>query len=183
MNISTAKPLAICQLDQQRHAEQIHALQMMAYQQEAELLGIQDFPPLRRSIADIRQQAAQYWGIWQTDQTSNLVAAIGLEALPDCSAGGAQCMLIASLVVAPEHQRQGLAKRLLTHLIHSQAHSAWQVSTAYQNHPARQLYQRCGFVEHSQFHLPLDGATPLHMVQMQRPAQVDSKIDDALASQ
>ena len=175
MSKGSSQPLAISKLDQQQCAEQIHALQMLAYRQEADLLQIRDFPPLHRTVADIRQQPTQYWGIWQHGQTPILIAAIGLETIVDAanaaeSASRGERMLIASLVVASNYQRQGLAKRLLRYSINRLPKTAWQVSTASQNQAALQLYQSCGFVEERRFQRPIDGNQQLQLVQLHRPA-------------
>lgn len=53
---------------------------------------------------------------------------------------------IDSLVVAPVWHRRGVANALVTHVLQSVNWSCAWVSTAAANHPARQLYERFGFV-------------------------------------
>jgi hypothetical protein len=44
-------------------AERIHRLQRVAYEQEAQLLGVSEFPPLQRTVADVQASAGQFFGV------------------------------------------------------------------------------------------------------------------------
>ncbi len=113
-------------------AKEIHAVQMAAYAQEAELIGAKDFPPLNTTLDDILQSDEHFFGI--TDEGA-LLAVISL-----CE------MNICSLVVLPSHQRKGLASCLLRFAIEQGAELT--VMTAVKNTPALALYALFGFADY-----------------------------------
>ena len=120
-------------------AAAIHALQMAAYAQEAALLGVTDFPPLRRTVADIRADDARYFG---ASVETTLAGVIWIET------GETELQTtIAGLVVAPAYQRRGIARRLLRHVLHAFPGQTFTVSTGAANLPALALYTAFGFVE------------------------------------
>lgn len=83
----------------------VHAIQMAAYAQEAALLGVSRFPPLEQTLQDLQQSPARFLGAWIAGA---LIGALGVERTPDTPG-----VLIASLVVSPEWQRQGVGQTLL----------------------------------------------------------------------
>ena len=120
-------------------AKAIHRVQMAAYAQEARLLGAKPFPPLQRTPASIRSSQEHFWGAFLGKV---LVGSLGLEA-------GAQPneINISSLVVTPECQRRGIARRLLARALEDCEGRAVTVSTAASNTGALRLYAAFGFVE------------------------------------
>ncbi|MEZ4580509.1 MAG: GNAT family N-acetyltransferase [Caldilineaceae bacterium] len=120
-------------------ANRIHAVQMAAYAQEAALLGATDFPPLRRTVADIRADDARYVGALVE---TTLAGVIWIE-----TEGNPLQATIAGLVVAPAYQRRGIARRLLRHVLHAVPGQTFTVSTGAANLPALALYTVFGFVE------------------------------------
>lgn len=130
-------------------AKEIHAVQMAAYAQEAELIAAKYFPPLNTTLDDILQSDEHFFGI--TDE-GVLLAAISL-----CESN------ICSLVVAPRHQRKGLASCLLRFVIEQGAELT--VMTAVKNTPALALYAGFGFAE---FQRCLKGQEALELVFLRR---------------
>ena len=118
-------------------AEQIHAVFQSAYAIEARLIGCDDFPPLSRSAGNIRASTSTFLGeIADTE----LRAVIEYSETPGA-------LSIDSLVVHPEHFRQGHAGRLLEAVIEKSGGCDVEVETAVANVPAIALYQREGFRE------------------------------------
>ncbi|STQ89136.1 GNAT family N-acetyltransferase [Iodobacter fluviatilis] len=113
-------------------AKEIHAVQMAAYAQESELIGAKHFPPLNTTLDDILRSNEHFFGI--TDE-GELRAVISLYEMNICS-----------LVVAPNHQRKGLATCLLKFAI-EQGHEL-TVMTSVKNTPALALYAAYGFTEY-----------------------------------
>lgn len=113
-------------------AKEIHALQMAAYAQEAELIGAQHFPPLNTTLDDILQSNEHFFGI---ADKGVLLAVISL-----CE------MNICSLVVAPNQQRKGLATCLLKFA--TEHAEELTVMTSVKNTPALTLYAAFGFAEY-----------------------------------
>ncbi len=138
-------------------AKAIHAVQMAAYAQEARLLGAQCFPPLQRTQASIRSRQERFLGAFLGKV---LVGTLSLEAGDQSNE-----INIASLVVAPERQRRGIAWRLVARALRDCESRAVTVSTAARNATALRLYTAYGFVEHSR---RLVGPEPIEVVKLRR---------------
>jgi ribosomal protein S18 acetylase RimI-like enzyme len=121
-------------------ARQIHAVQRLAYAQEAALLRVRHFPPLDRTPEEIRSSEEFYLGALRDEA---VVGALSFE--PDEIPGQ---ILISSLVVHPEHQRQGIARALVSELLRMKEQTVFVVSTGANNGPAIALYRSLGFTEY-----------------------------------
>lgn len=138
-------------------ARQLHAVQMMAYAQEAKLLGATCFPPLERTVEEV-----------QAAPESFLVAFIGNDLIgaasvwPDPEGIG---MNIASLVVSPQFQRQGIGTTLITSILAEHGNGEITVQTGVKNLPALSVYARAGFVELRRWFV---GREPLELVKLRR---------------
>lgn len=141
-------------------AAELHALQLIAYAQEAQLLDVAHFPPLMRSLDDLQQSAEIYIGAYLGKQ---LVGAIGTE-----SSAGSDCLCITSLVVSPKFQRRGIATQLLASIIASHLDKPLQVETAGANYPALSLYQRYGFIEARRW---CDKKVAIELIELTRPPE------------
>jgi GNAT superfamily N-acetyltransferase len=119
-------------------AAAIHGVMMAAYRVEAGELGVEDFPPLRRTPAEVAGDGGWFLGI---RVGGALAAVIGLEA------GRAGHVRINSLVVVPERFRGGLAAALLREVVRTHADDCVTVSTGAGNMPALRLYAAAGFRE------------------------------------
>lgn len=116
-------------------AEEIFQVMQAAYRVEAELLGVSDFAPLRRTVEHIARSTSAFLGA-TLDQT--IVAVAEIEAEPD---GGA---CIAALVTHPAYFRRGYALMVMREIVQS-AKGPLSVSTGILNAPAIRLYERLGF--------------------------------------
>ncbi|MCA9244437.1 MAG: GNAT family N-acetyltransferase [Phycisphaerales bacterium] len=135
---STIEPLAHTTPD---IAHKIHAVMTAAYAVEAEILGVSDFAPLRRSAEHIASSSSAFIGVRDDDVYERpLIAVAEIEA---DERGGTN---IAALVTAPTHFRRGHATRLLGWII-DHCDRPLTVSTGAANAPALQLYERFEFVE------------------------------------
>lgn len=140
-------------------AEFIHAIQMAAYAQEADLLGARHFPSLERTVDDI--QAANERFIGALDGTLIIGA---LSTATDEEVGAIN---VTSLVVAPHRQRQGIGRQLLAFAIANCDDTDFTVSTGIRNGPSMALYSEFGFVECKRWFV---GAEPLELVKLLRSA-------------
>ena len=118
-------------------AEELRALMAAAYAVEAELLGVRDFAPLRRTAAHVAATDAEFLGV---REDGVLVAAAELE-----TPGPAHTHL-GALVVRPDRFRRGLASALLAAVAAARPTHLLTVSTGAANAPAVRLYERHGFV-------------------------------------
>lgn len=116
-------------------AEKIYAVFQRAYQIEADLLGVTDFPPLSRTVKDIAHSTRRFYGVYREQE---LAAVVEIEFITDG-------LDICSLVVDPTFFRQGLAWCLLQYVLTSFQGQFALVETAAGNQPAIALYKKCGF--------------------------------------
>jgi len=117
-------------------SEKIRSLLFDSYSVEAAIIGVADFPPLRRSSDEIRKARSEFLGCVHLD---TLVAVAELEI------GGDGLMNIASFGVLPSVFRQGVGSNLLRHVLQSHGGFRVTVSTATRNRPAVSLYRKNGF--------------------------------------
>jgi ribosomal protein S18 acetylase RimI-like enzyme len=109
---------------------------MAAYREEARLLGVENFPPLRRTVEDLGRSSSIWFGL-SLDGT--LAAVLEIEEHP-------ARLHIASLIVHPDFVRRGLATRLLRYLLDVEfPGQAFSVATGAANTPAIRLYEKLGF--------------------------------------
>jgi ribosomal protein S18 acetylase RimI-like enzyme len=151
-------------------AGQIHRVQMLAYAQEAELLGAIDFPPLRRTVEDIRTCEEEFFAA-VVDQ--ELVGAVSV--WPDQDGMGRN---IASLVVAPAFQRRGIARQLMAEVLRRYGDATLTVQTGARNEPALNLYAQLGFVEIRRWFV---GREPLELVKLCRAPSATASVEENAA--
>lgn len=144
-------------------AQQIHAVLLLAHAQEARLLQVSDFVPMARTPEDIQASGDYFLGALRGD---TLLGCLGLG--PDDEPGQ---ISIASLVVHPAHQRQGVARALMTEALRRGAGMVLSVATAAKNAPALALYRGLGFVEYRRGTL---GPEALEIVKLRRAAPAAS---------
>ncbi len=151
-------------LDDPMLARAVHAIQMAAYRQEADLLGVDTFPPLEQSLEDLQMSPTRFLGAWVA---GDLVGALGHEPVdePVTEAPG---MLIASLVVAPPWQRRGVGRTLLDAAIQAFGSASMTVCTGARNMPALRLYQGAGFDERSRRLIGQPGIEVVELVRAKR---------------
>lgn len=122
-------------------ASRIHAVQIAAYTQEAELLGAVSFPPLQRSVLDVQLSNETFFVAFDQGE---LVGSVSVELGEDPDE-----IWISSLTVDPGHQRKGIGRALIAAVLSHYPASALFVSTGAVNIPALSLYEQAGFVEHA----------------------------------
>lgn len=140
-------------------AEAILAVLRPAYAQESRLLGLTDFPPLRRSAADVVASDDFHLGAWVGNALAGVLS-LGRDDEPDQ-------LCIGMLVVLPSHQRRGLARALLDDLLQRTDGLALSVATGAANAPALALYASAGFVAYRH---GVVGDAQVPLVKLRRPA-------------
>jgi ribosomal protein S18 acetylase RimI-like enzyme len=138
-------------------ASRIHAAQIAAYAQEAELLGALSFPPLQRSVLDVQRSNETFFAAFDQGE---LVGSVSVEPgeAPDE-------IWISSLTVDPRHHRRGIGRALVTAVLRCYPLGVVYVSTGARNTPALALYAEAGFVEHAR---RTAGAEALPLVVLRR---------------
>lgn len=118
-------------------AQAIRQVLFEAYTVEAALLGVEDFPPLRRTLSSVFKSDNDFAGVFRSDR---LAGVIETPPQPDGSAP----LSISSLGVDPAFARQGIGTMMLVHAF-SRGHPRVLVSTGALNHPAIKMYEKLGF--------------------------------------
>lgn len=139
-------------------ATQIHAIQMLAYRQEAALIGVESIPPLEWAVDVIQNSRATFLGAFEH---AELLGSVGVQ--PDDEDRGVN---ISSLVVAPAHQRRGVGRALLAAAIAASPRTEVTVQTSAKNSPALALYAEFGFAEYKRW---VEGSEPVELVKLSRP--------------
>lgn len=135
-------------------AQRILDLMQRSYRVEAKLIGSNDFPPLRRTLANIQLSTASFLGI---TQSGNLVAVAELDRRNTIFVSEhatdeeviEECLFIDSFVVSPDKFRQGLGAVLLGAILQRDGAEKIIVDTSVRNGPAIALYKKAGFSEES----------------------------------
>lgn len=110
----------------------------LSYAVEAELLGVQDFYPLKRTVADLQTAESRFYGARVGRRL------VGVLELAPPHSGTAN---IDALVVDPQYFRLGTGSALIQYLREQNPSLELTVSTGVLNQPARRLYQNQGFCE------------------------------------
>jgi ribosomal protein S18 acetylase RimI-like enzyme len=118
-------------------AEQIYTIFQNSYKIEAQLIGARIFPPLLRSIKDIKSAKTQFYGFSENECLAAIIEIVIEDKHLD----------IHSLTVDPKYFRKGIANKLLSYVLETIDFSDAIVETAVVNLPAIKLYKKLGFVE------------------------------------
>ena len=143
---------------------QLHAVQMEAYAQEKGLLGALYFPPLDRTVEDVRSTDEVFLAVFVGERVVGSVSV--------CQDPEGLGMTIASLVVAPQFQRIGIGAALMASVLGSHGSGSITVQTGAKNVPALTLYAREGFIEIRRWFV---GREPLELVKLLRPGVANSR--------
>ena len=107
-------------------AQQIFTVFQNSYKIEAQLIGTLDFPPLRRSIDDIKNSTTQFYSFIEKGCNAAIIE-IEVEG---------NHLDINSLTVDPKYFRKGIASKLLSYILTIIDFSEARVETAVVNLPA-----------------------------------------------
>jgi ribosomal protein S18 acetylase RimI-like enzyme len=129
-------------------ASHIFTVFQNAYKIEAELIGVVDFPPLRRSAKDITNSTTQFYGFTENKDLAGIIEIVIAD----------KHLSIDSLTVDPKYFRKGIANKLISHVLELTDITHAMVETAVVNIPAINLYMKHGFVEYKRW-------TPSHGIE------------------
>ena len=115
----------------------IHNLFQSSYNIEAKLLKVNNFPPLSRTIEDIKNSDNIFYA-FLVEKSFVSIAEIKINK---------KYTHIQSLVVHPNFFRKGLASKMILFIISTFKSNLFIVETGVDNYPARNLYEKYGFVE------------------------------------
>jgi ribosomal protein S18 acetylase RimI-like enzyme len=137
-------------------AEQVRAIHLSAYSQEAVLAGVKSLPPLERSASQIQSLPESFFGAF--------IGGVFAGCLSEAKGDDSQ-VEICSLAVLPGFQRLGIGRALLQHSVSRASGKPMLASTAAANRPAISLYESTGFLVFRRSTVP---AMHLELVHLQR---------------
>lgn len=117
-------------------AKAIWTVCQRSYQLEAEILAVENFPPLQRGMDDIRTATTRFWGMMNQEILQGIIE------LEDHSADHFH---INSLCVDPDYHRRGIGRQLVSSVVQMLPDCLLTVSTGRKNIPACRLYEKTGF--------------------------------------
>ncbi|MGD7044320.1 GNAT family N-acetyltransferase [Jeotgalibacillus proteolyticus] len=124
-------------------ARKVLAVQLPAYQIEAEMIDYWDIPPLKDTEETLQACDEIFYG-WFID--SQLSGVISFKKIGDV-------IDIHRLVVHPGHFKKGVAGKLLQYIEETYKGYVFQVCTGSKNEPAIRLYVKHGFRERERIKL------------------------------
>jgi ribosomal protein S18 acetylase RimI-like enzyme len=116
-------------------AEKIRTVFQVSYAVEADLLKVDDFPPLKRTLDEFLKADTQFYGFWKDEALAGVVEIRTFE----------NTTLIQSLVVDPKFFRKGIGKELVRFTLDTFPSPLIHVETGAANQPAILLYEKMGF--------------------------------------
>ena len=123
-------------------ATEILRVQKLSYQVEAKIIEFEGIPGLKETIDDITKSEETFIGMTSDDQLVGFLSFTMDETMID----------ICKLVVHPSNFKQGIASKLISHLISNYSDSRTIiVHTGTKNSPAINLYKKYHFIESEQF--------------------------------
>ncbi|MBP0727336.1 GNAT family N-acetyltransferase [Bacillus sp. RG28] len=123
-------------------ATQIIHVQKLSYQIEAKIIEFEGIPGLKETIDDVIKSEETFIGMYSEDQLVGFLSFTMNDTTID----------ICKLVVHPSNFKQGIASKLISHLLSNFGDSKTIiVHTGTKNSPAINLYKKFHFIESEQF--------------------------------
>ncbi|WP_282136245.1 GNAT family N-acetyltransferase [Seonamhaeicola maritimus] len=122
-------------------SSQIHSVFQLSYAIEAELLGANDFPPLKRPLESYLESDNEFYGYLKNNELAGVIEVERTDKHID----------INSLVVKPKFFRRGIGKKLMEFTFNRFDSELFIVETGVKNKPATELYKKLGFKEMKQW--------------------------------
>ena len=133
------------EIDLAEMATKVWELQMLSYQVEADIIGVQDLPPLLERAQDIQQSEEIFYGYYQNKDLAGVISIDWNERV----------IHITRLMIHPDYFRKGIATQLLTFVSSlNQQTRMIKVSTALNNEPAVSAYLKQGFKQKTKTYMP-----------------------------
>ena len=122
-------------------SKQIYAVFQSSYAVEAELLGVNNFPPLKRPLESYLKSNNDFYGYVENNELAGVIEIEQTDKHID----------INSLVVKPKFFRRGIGRKLIEFTFNRFDSKLFIVETGVKNTPATALYKKLGFKEIKQW--------------------------------
>jgi len=137
-------------------SQKIYQVFQGSYKIEADLIGVENFPPLSRTVEHIQASTSDFYGFIVEGELAGVIEITLNEGAVESIAK--TTLEIGSLTVSPLYFKQGVASRLIEFILQNKAFEYAIVETAVANQPAIKLYEKHGFRVFKQF-------TPAHGIE------------------
>ena len=117
----------------------ILALQYLAYQSEAKLLGQYDIPPLKQTLDEVEVEYRKGIILKATDSGNHIVGSVRAYAENGTA-------FISKLIVHPQMQGNGIGTQLLTEIERACLQPRYELFTSNKSVRNLKLYERLGYV-------------------------------------
>lgn len=129
--------------------QQIYQVFQSSYKIEADLIGVQNFPPLSRTVEQIQQSNNEFYGVIVAGELAGVIEiSLNEFSVQDILETALE---IESLTVSPLFFKQGIASLLIEFALQNKTFEYAIVETAVVNQPAIKLYEKHGFRIFKQF--------------------------------
>lgn len=128
---------------------QIYRVFQSSYKIEADLIGVENFPPLSRTVEHIQTSTTEFYGFIIEGELAGVIEITLNEGAVESIAK--TTLEIDSLTVSPLYFKQGIASRLIEFVLQNKTFEYAIVETAAVNQPAIKLYEKHGFKVFKQF--------------------------------
>ncbi|PBB04845.1 GNAT family N-acetyltransferase [Salimicrobium humidisoli] len=118
-------------------AEEVLDIQLLSYNNEAELTDFFDLLPLKDTVHSLQQCEETFFGYYAGEELCGAISVKVEDSIID----------IHRLMVHPDHFRKGIATKLLRFIEEGADFEAMTVSTGSANEPAVNFYLKHGFVK------------------------------------
>ncbi|WP_349304034.1 GNAT family N-acetyltransferase [Pseudoalteromonas phenolica] len=124
-------------------SQQIYQVFQSSYKIEADLIVVENFPSLSRTVEQIQQSSNEFYGVIVEGELAGVIEiSLNESSAQDISNTALE---IESLMVSPLFFKQGIASRLIEFVLQNKAFEYAIVETAALNQPAIKLYEKHGF--------------------------------------
>ncbi len=118
-------------------SEEIYKLFQNSYKIEQAIIGVVDFPPLKRTVEDIQKSNSMFGGLFYEGRLVSLI-----EYTIDDNE-----IMIDSFVTSPKYFRRGFGSRLFQYFLSKHQSKKILVETALKNNPAITFYKKFRFTQ------------------------------------
>ena len=130
-------------------SQKIYQVFQGSYKIEADLIGVENFPPLSRTVEHIQASTTEFYGFIVEGELAGVIEITLNEGAVESIAK--TTLEIDSLTVSPLFFKQGIASRLIEFVLQNKTFEYAIVETAAVNQPAIKLYLKHGFKVFKQF--------------------------------
>lgn len=118
--------------------EELYALQLRAFESEAEMIGSRSVPALMESREENRMDFDRWTVLIRRDESGRIIGAVRYKKVDDH-------IDVGRLMVAPEHRNRGVASDLLRAVEETTRENTFELYTCTKSYTNIRLYEQLGY--------------------------------------